>query len=230
LSMRASLKIRLAVFDCDGTLVDGQHSIIASMNQVFEAYGLAPPSADAVRHVVGLPLREAIIRLLPDAGEVDHSRLENGYVEAYSALRRKGAVNDPLFPGAVETLDALDRAGWILGIATGKGRRGLLATLESHGIVGRFANLQTSDRGPGKPNPHMLLNAMSETGAVPADTVMIGDTVYDMEMARRAGTMAVGVAWGYHPQEQLRRAGAHAVAQKFLELPDKLADLEGNAR
>jgi len=153
--MSATLKVRLAVFDCDGTLVDGQHSIIASMNRAFENHGLARPAADAVRRVVGLPLREAIVRLLPDAADADHARLESGYVEAYSALRRKGAVNDPLFPGAVETLDALDRAGWILGIATGKGRRGLLATLESHGIAGRFAILQTSDSGPGKPNPDM---------------------------------------------------------------------------
>ena len=225
--MREPLKVRLAVFDCDGTLVDGQHSIIASMSRAFAAHGLAAPAADAVRHVVGLPLREAIIRLLPDAAEADHTRLESGYVDAYSALRRNGAINDPLFPGAVETLDALDRAGWILGIATGKGRRGLLATLDSHGITGRFAILQTSDLGPGKPNPDMLLNAMNEAGAAPANTVMIGDTVYDMEMARRAGTMAVGVAWGYHPERELRRAGAHAVAQSFAEIPEKIADLGG---
>lgn len=225
--MPEPMTIRLAVFDCDGTLVDGQHSIIASMTRAFEAHGLAPPAADAVRHVVGLPLREAIVRLLPDDADADHARLENGYVEAYSALRRRGAVNDPLFPGAVETLDALDRAGWILAIATGKGRRGLLATLESHGIADRFAILQTSDHGPGKPNPDMLLNAMSEAGAEPAATVMIGDTVYDMEMARRAGTMAVGVAWGYHPEQQLRRAGADAMVQRFADIPETLASLGG---
>lgn len=225
--MCETMTIRLAVFDCDGTLVDGQHSIIAAMSQAFEAHGLAPPTADAVRHVVGLPLREAIVRLVPDAADADQARLENGYVEAYSALRRQGAVNDPLFPGAVETLDALDRAGWILGIATGKGRRGLLATLESHGIAHRFAILQTSDHGPGKPHPDMLLNAMSEAGATPAATVMIGDTVYDMEMARRAGTMAVGVAWGYHPEQQLRSAGAHAMARSFAEIPETLASLGG---
>lgn len=225
--MPETMTIRLAVFDCDGTLVDGQHSIIASMTHAFEAHGLAPPAADAVRHVVGLPLRDAIVRLLPDVADADHARLENGYVEAYSALRRRGAVNDPLFPGAVETLDALDRAGWILAIATGKGRRGLLATLESHGIADRFAILQTSDHGPGKPNPDMLLNAMSEAGAAPAATVMIGDTVYDMEMARRAGTMAVGVAWGYHPEQQLRRAGADAMVRRFADIPDTLASLGG---
>ncbi len=225
--MPATATIRLAVFDCDGTLVDGQHSIIASMNDAFQAHGLAPPTADSVRHVVGLPLREAIVRLYPAGAEADHARLESGYIEAYAALRRRGAVNDPLFPGVVEALEALDRAGWVLGIATGKGRRGLLATLDSHGLAGRFVTLQTSDQGPGKPNPDMLLNAMGETGAAPADTVMVGDTVYDIEMARRAGTLAVGVAWGYHPEEQLRRAGAHAVAQTFAELPETLAGLGG---
>lgn len=226
--MSASITVRLAVFDCDGTLVDGQHSIIASMNRAFETHGLAPPDADAVRHVVGLPLREAIVRLLPGAAAADHARLEERYVEAFSTMRRQGAIDDPLYPGAVEVLDALDRAGWTLGIATGKGRRGLVATLDRLGLAGRFATLQTSDLGPGKPNPDMLLNAMSEAGAAPADTVMIGDTTYDMEMARRAGTVAVGVAWGYHPQEQLRRAGAHTVAQDFAELAETLASLAGD--
>jgi phosphoglycolate phosphatase len=220
--MPASLTIRLAVFDCDGTLVDSQHSIIASMCRTFDVHGFDRPTADAVRHVVGLPLRDAIVRLVPTATEADHVRLEAGYIQAFSTLRQQGDVDDPLYPGVTEILDHLDRDGWLLGIATGKGRRGLAATLERHGLARRFATLQTSDSGPGKPNPDMLLNAMNEAGADPASTVMIGDTTYDMEMARRAGAMAVGVAWGYHPVEQLQKAGAHAVIRHFSELPGTL--------
>lgn len=228
--MPLSGTIRLAVFDCDGTLVDSQHAIIASMFQSFDANGFARPDANDVRHVVGLPLGEAIGRLLPAGGADDHARLEAAYVAAFRGMRERGEVIDTLYPGAIEVLDMLDADGWILGVATGKSSRGLLATLDSHGIRHRFVTLQTADRGPGKPNPDMLLNAMKETGADPATTVMIGDTTYDMEMARRAGALAVGVAWGYHPEEHLRRAGAHAVIRAFDELMERLEALASAPR
>lgn len=223
--MTAPRPPRLAVFDCDGTLVDSQHSIFSAMSQAFDAHARPRPEADAVRHVVGLPLLDAIARLAPEAGKDDHRRLEASFKDAFSTLRDQGLVADPLYPGALEVLDALDAAGWTLGVATGKSRRGLLATLEAHGISGRFATLQTADDCPGKPNPDMLLNAMDETGVAPAATVMIGDTTFDVEMAIRAGVVALGVAWGYHPQEQLLSAGAHAVLDDFAELPEKLENL-----
>ena len=225
--MAASRSIRLAVFDCDGTLVDSQHSIVASMHRSFDAHGFARPAPNDVRRVVGLPLREAIVRLLPDGVEDDHARLEAGYIEAFRGLREQGAVIDTLYPGAIAALDALGAGGWILGVATGKSSRGLLATLQTHGIRDRFMTLQTADMGPGKPNPDMLLNAMKETGADPDATVMIGDTTYDMEMARRAGAMALGVAWGYHPEEDLLSAGAHFVIRNFDELTTRLESLGG---
>ncbi|MFQ5765225.1 MAG: HAD-IA family hydrolase, partial [Rhodospirillales bacterium] len=201
--------MRLAVFDCDGTLVDSQHSIVASMFAAFDAHAQPRPDAEAVRHVVGLPLREAIARLIPDGATADCGRLETSYVEAFRALRRAGGVDDPLYPGALDVLAVLEASGWVLGVATGKSSRGLVATLEAHGLTKRFRTLQTADKGPGKPNPDMLLNAMTETGAEPANTVMIGDTTFDMEMARRAGAVAIGVSWGYHPEERLHSAGAH---------------------
>jgi len=221
-----SNSLRLAVFDCDGTLVDSQASIIASMTAAFDAHAHPPPEAEDVRRVVGLPLRVAMGQLLPDSGPDDHKHLENSYIEAFHSLRQQGEVADPLYPGALEALSALEAKGWILGIATGKGHRGLMATLETHGLMGRFATLQTADSALGKPNPDMLLNAMKETGAEPGDTVMIGDTTFDMEMAVAAGTMAIGVSWGYHPEDQLHSAGAQAVIDDFQSLSERLLFLK----
>lgn len=225
--MAASRSVRLVVFDCDGTLVDSQHSIVASMFAAFDAHAQPRPDAEAVRHVVGLPLREAIARLIPEGATADHGRLETSYVEAFRALRQAGGVDDPLYPGALDVLAVLEAAGWVLGVATGKSSRGLVATLKTHGLAGRFTTLQTADKGPGKPNPDMLLNAMTETGAEPANTVMVGDTTFDMEMARRAGAVAIGVSWGYHPEERLHSAGAHAIVHAFAELPEKIEALGG---
>jgi phosphoglycolate phosphatase len=197
------------------------------MNAAFEAHAYPKPDAEAVRMVVGLPLHVAMGRLLPDAEADVPKKLASSYIEAFHSLREKGEVADPLYPGVLDILTVLEDAGWILGIATGKGRRGLLATLETHDLVERFQTLQTSDTAPGKPNPGMLLNAMGETGADPKGTVMIGDTTFDMEMAVAAGTLAVGVSWGYHPEEHLHKAGAHVVIDDFAALPGELKSLGG---
>lgn len=222
--------LRLAVFDCDGTLVDSQHSIVASMTAAFNVHSFPVPDAEAVRRVVGLPLRVAMGKLLPGSGPEDHDQLAKSYTEAFRGLRDKGEVEDPLYPGTLDVLSTLEDAGWLLGIATGKGRRGLQLTLETHGLNGRFQTLQTADNAPGKPDPGMLLNAMSETGASPANTVMIGDTTFDMEMAVSAGTMAIGVSWGYHPEEHLHHAGAQAVIDHFSALPGELETLGGSSK
>lgn len=211
-------KIRLAVFDCDGTLVDSEASIVAAMRGAFAAHGFAEPTAAAVRRVIGLPLKAAIARLIPDADDLFHDKLTAGYKEVFADLRRRGLALDPLYPGAPEALEAFVSSGWLLGIATGKSRRGLLETLERHGIRERFVTLQTSDIGPGKPYPDMLLRAMAESGAEAAATVMIGDTTFDVEMARRAGVMAIGVSWGYHNGDELPAAGADALVNDFGDL------------
>ncbi len=224
--MTATPRPRLAVFDCDGTLVDSQHAIVAAMAAAWRVEGLEPPEARAVRRVVGLPLAEAIARLLPQGEAGDFERLSRQYKAAFSELRRRPDHEEPLYPGATEALDALDSRGYLLGIATGKSRRGLAATLERHALAGRFATLQTGDDGPGKPNPEMLLRAMAETGAGADDTVMIGDTSFDMLMARSAGAVAVGVSWGYHDSGELVDTGAQLVIESFEELPSVLDALD----
>jgi len=218
---------RLVVFDCDGTLVDGQHAISAAMAEAFRSHRLEGPGNLAVRRVVGLPLVEAVARLAPEADSGLCSALALAYKESFQRLRQSPDYFEPLFPGVPEVLAQLQQLGYVLGIATGKSARGLAATLERHGLSRHFAVLKTSDDGPGKPSPHMLLYAMSDSGAGPGSTVMIGDTVFDMEMARSARVPAVGVAWGYHESAELTAAGAVAVVDTFSELPDMVERLIG---
>lgn len=216
---------RLAVFDMDGTLVDSQHMIVAAMSRAFATVGLPKPEPRTVRRVVGLSLRRAIAELVPGMDGARMEDMESRYKEAFSALREAGEVAEVPFDGAVEVLDLLAGAGWVLGIATGKSSLGLAATLERFGLTGRFSTLQTADQGPGKPAPDMLHRAMDEAGVEGAATVMIGDTSFDMAMARSAGVAAIGVSWGYHESHELLDAGASRVVSSFAELPMAIEDL-----
>ncbi len=217
--------IQLAVFDCDGTIVDSQHSIVAAMHAAFEEYSLDLPSTEEVRRIIGLPLLEAISLLFPKGGADTHQKLREGYRAAYSSARERGQIHEPLFPGLNDAIDLLESTGWILGVATGKSHAGLVSTLQSHSLLERFFTLQTSDKAAGKPSPDMLLKAMSETGAEPRNTVMIGDTSFDMQMAQNAGTLAIGVAWGYHDVDELIAAGAAAIVHTCAEVPNAVSQL-----
>lgn len=211
---------RLALFDCDGTLVDSQANICLAMEQAFVLHGLRPPERNAIRRIVGLNLVEAMRGLLPLVGDAQHRAMAEDYKQAFYTMRARGALADePLFDGMIAALDALAERGWLFGVATGKSDRGLAHVLSLHGIADRFVTLQSADRHPSKPHPSMIEQAMADAGASPATTVMIGDTSYDMLMARAAGTRALGVAWGYHPPEELRDAGAHDVAATVADLP-----------
>ena len=215
----------LALFDCDGTLVDSQDAIIGAMSAAFGTRGLPQPPAEAVRRVVGLSLLEAVAALLPDADREEHVAVTDLYREVFAAQRGAGLHQAPLYPGAVAALDALTDAGWLLGIATGKSMRGLLATLELHGLRERFVTLQTPDSCRGKPDPHMVECAMAQTGAKASATVVIGDTIYDIGMARAAGAIGIGVGWGYHPAAELEAAGAEAVVMAYPALPGVVSRL-----
>lgn len=221
----APSSLRLAVFDVDGTLIDSQNSIVSAMGHAWQSHGLTPPERAAALKMVGLPLAEVIAGLAPDETPERWESLRTAYSAEWGRMRQEGRLAEPLFPGALTVLDDLDRAGWLLGVATGKSRRGLDLALAGHDLAGRFVTLQTSDVSAGKPNPEMLMKAMAGTGATPASTAMIGDTTYDIEMARNAGTYAVGVSWGYHDVSELRAAGAHAIIDDFADLPRTLARL-----
>ena len=211
---------KLVIFDCDGTLVDSQHAIVAAMTDAFRSEGLAPPARSRVVGVVGLSLGIAVARLVPDGSDLDRvDRLTEAYKAAFSARRSRPDHAEPLYDGVRATLERLAaRDDVLLGIATGKSRRGVDAVLEREGLAGLFATIQTADTHPSKPHPSMVLSAMSDTDVAPADTVMIGDTTFDIEMAHGAGAAAIGVGWGYHPEEALRQAGARHVSADCAEL------------
>ena len=202
---------RLAVFDCDGTLVDSQANICRAMEDAFAGARLALPPRAAIRRIVGLSLVEAVAALLPQADPALHRTLALDYKHAFQRLRADGGLDDePLFDGIVEVLATLADRGWVLGVATGKSDRGLAHVLEQHGLAQLFATLQTADRHPSKPDPAMLLAAIAEVGAT--ETVMVGDTAFDMAMAKAGGARAIGVTWGYHDVADLVAGGAEVVA------------------
>ena len=214
---------RLALFDCDGTLADSQHEIVTAMEEAYRRCGLPPPARRDIRAIIGLSIPVAVARLAPTLDAAQQEQLGEWYRTLYFQHRTAAdARPEPLYDGIVETLDALEADGWILGIATGKSRRGLVRLLEAHGQRHRFATLQTADFHPSKPDPSMALAALSETGVDAAHTVVIGDTSFDIMMARAAGTHAVGVAWGYHDRAELDAAGAHAYVEQPADLPRAL--------
>jgi phosphoglycolate phosphatase len=218
-------RFRLIVFDCDGTLVDSQRNIIASVRRVFESIDLAPPPDDLIRRQVGLPVDAAIARMLPQADDEVHQRLAAAFLALKAKLMAEHKVEEPLYAGMRELIDALQHPELFLGIATGKGRAGLDYTLQLNGLSDRFHTLQTGDRCRGKPHPEMLLRAIAEVGVNPEETVMIGDTNFDIEMARSAGVTAIGVSWGYHDRQDLSQAGAHAVMEHPSQLLGLLSQL-----
>ena len=209
---------RLAIFDCDGTLVDSQANICMAMDDAFATARLDPPGRVTTLRVVGLSLIEAMQMLLPDADDALHRAMAEHYKQAFWRLRGNGLVEEPLYEGIAEAIDALEGDGWLLGVATGKSDRGLAICLEQHGLTKRFITLQTADRHPSKPHPSMIETAITEADSSPATTVMIGDTSFDMLMARASGVRALGVSWGYHAPDDLHAAGAHAVATHPREL------------
>ena len=217
------MTVKLAVFDCDGTLVDGQAAVCEAMESAFAHASLPAPPRTAIRRIVGLSLPQAVRHLAPEAHTHQHDQVVEAYKNAFRTSRTTGRLEEPLFDGIADLLDRLATAGWTLGVATGKSDRGLVSCLTGHGLLDRFATLQTADRHPSKPHPAMLEAALFEAGASAAEAVMIGDTVFDIDMARAAGVRAIGVDWGYHAPEELLEAGAEIVVSSCAELGDYLA-------
>jgi phosphoglycolate phosphatase len=207
--------MKLVIFDCDGTLIDSQHAIYGSMSLAFGAHGLPAPSRAEVLGIVGLSLPQALAVLAPRESEAMRHQIIDAYRSGFVGVRAQPDHQESLYDGisaAVATLAA--RTDLVLGIATGKSKRGVARLLAQEGWEGHFVTIQTADDHPSKPHASMILKAMAETGAAPHETIMIGDTTYDMEMALNAGVGAIGVGWGYHAGERLIDAGAHTVVNE----------------
>lgn len=216
------MTVRLAVFDCDGTLVDGQASICEAMEYAFARQDLVAPRRSDIRRIVGLSLPQAVRRLVPDGTPEVHEAIVEDYKLAFREARTTGRLSQVLFAGIPDLLDALRGGGWTLAVATGMSDRGLTHCLAANGIADRFVTLQTADRHPSKPHPAMLEAALAEAGTQPGDAVMIGDTAFDMAMASSIGVRAIGVDWGYHHPDELRAAGAEFIAETTAELQEYL--------
>ena len=213
---------RLIVFDCDGTLVDSQATIVACAQAAFAACDLKPPSDHAVRQIVGLSLEPAMRHLLGRDDTVLSHRIADAYRDAFVEYRQRPDFDEPLFKGVKDLLRRLHRSDIVMGVATGKAMRGLINVIEHHGLEGFFATLQTADLHPSKPHPSMMEAAMRETGMSPHETVIVGDTTFDIEMGVSAGCRAIGVSYGNHAPQKLHTAGAHAVIDDIADLPGAL--------
>lgn len=216
------MTLRFAVFDIDGTLVDSRAIITACMDKAFIGAGLPPPGFERTRRVIGLSLAVGLEQLAPQADDALRTLILESYRTAFFEMRQDPAFLSPAYEGADALLRSLLADHWVLGIATGKSRRGLDAMLEQHAWGDLFQAHFCADDGPGKPHPHMVLENMRVVGARPEQTLVIGDSEHDMAMAVAAGTTAIGVSWGFGTTEEMLAAGAVRVTHQMSELEEAL--------
>ncbi|UYO00467.1 MAG: HAD-IA family hydrolase [Devosia sp.] len=212
--------MKLIMFDMDGTLIDTASLIAEHMATTFSEAGLSAPSPERVRRIIGLSLPQAMLRLLGTDDVALAEKLATAYRAHYRASLVAAEGREGLFPGAREAIVELAaRDDIVLGIATGKGLAGVHRLTQLHDIAQFFSTLQTPDHNPSKPHPAMMERAMAETGARRERTVIIGDTTFDMEMGKAAGTKTIGVTWGYHHANELTGAGADILVSAYADLP-----------
>jgi phosphoglycolate phosphatase len=218
------MNLRLVVFDVDGTLLDSQNHIVGAMTHAFTTCGHDLPARTEILSIVGLSLPVAMHNLVPHLPDTEIDRLVESYKHGFTDIRAAEAA--PLYPGARAALDGLrTRDEVVMGVATGKSRRGLTHVLGAHDLASYFVTSQVADDHPSKPHPSMLQAAAAETGI--ARGIMVGDTEFDIAMGRAAGFHTLAVGWGYHPVHRLRAAGADMLIEDFAELPSALDQLWG---
>lgn len=208
----------LFVFDFDGTLSDSAAFICDTMQQAFIAHNIPAPSHAMIRHIIGITLDQAIYTLMPTLSDTDIAHISDNYKRIVRERRTKNLMHDSLFDGSVDVLNLIKNNNHLAGIATGKSLRGLNSELDRHDIRSFFIGYQTSDTHPSKPHPAMLEAMIHQAGMTANDTIMIGDTSYDIQMAKSAGAMAIGVSWGCHDKHTLRESGADKIINHFSEL------------
>ncbi|MDI6026059.1 HAD-IA family hydrolase [Corticibacterium sp. UT-5YL-CI-8] len=211
--------MKLVLFDCDGTLVDSAGIIHDCMVSTFREAGLREPELAETKGIIGLTLNLAIARLLDRELDAEIEQLTARYKHHFQAHRLLPGFHEPLYDGIAALLESIARRDDLLvGMVTGKSRRGVESVFATHGFGNQFIAVRTADDCPSKPHPAMVLECCAEAGIDPASTIVVGDAIYDMQMARSAGAKALGVAWGYHHAEGLTAAGAHAILRTPADL------------
>lgn len=213
--------VELVVFDWDGTLLDSIATIVACARAALHDLALPAPPESTLRGTIGLGLRETVETLIPSCDETTYLAMVEAYRrhwwDTYSVRAR-------LIEGAVPALEALAREGYLLAVATGKSRAGLDADLERTGTGSLFAATRTVSEAASKPAPQMLVDLMQELGTRPEETLMVGDTAFDLQMATSAGCPAVGVTSGGHPVEELLLLQPVTILDSVASLPSWLTN------
>lgn len=220
------MDLRLVIFDVDGTLVDSQAEIIEAMHAAFAALGRPAPDRDQILSIVGLSLPVAMKKLAPNARDHQLDAMVDAYKTTFRGRRESmdGKAHAPLYPNVLDVMQDLHaQPETLLGVATGKSRRGLNALVDAYDLGSMLVTQQCADDHPSKPHPAMIEAALAETGVSGRRAVMVGDTSYDMQMARAAGVLAIGVSWGYHTADKL--TDAHMVIDDIRLLPGLLEQI-----
>lgn len=208
-------RYRLVVFDWDGTLMDSAQKIVNCFRAAALDTGLPAPEPERVRDIIGLGLREALVELFPDADEAALARVGSSYRDHF-VERDQTAMN--LFPGVMEGLNTLKSERFVLAVATGKARRGLDRVLDETGTRHLFDTTRCVDEAQSKPHPRMLLDILAETGVGPRESLMVGDTTFDLRMAAAAGMDALAVGYGAHAVSPLRQENPVGCLNEFNEV------------
>lgn len=209
-----SRRFALLVFDWDGTLMDSTSTIVAALQAACSDLGLPVPSEERARHIIGLGLHDSLAYVLPDTDPAEYPRV----AERYGHHFRLRDPDTSLFPGAEDALSALRAAGFLLGLATGKSRRGLDRALDRTGVRPLFHATRCADESCDKPNPEMLNDLIAILDVTRESTLMIGDTTHDIQMAFNAGVFSVAAAYGAHPRSALEALNPLACVDR----PDEL--------
>lgn len=220
------MKFKLLVFDWDGTLMDSEARIVGSMASALRDLGLVGRERCEVRGLIGLGLDEAIATLLPDLDPSHRQRVAERYRHHYLA---PDGTPTPLFPDARQVVETLAGQGYLMGVATGKSRRGLERSFAESGLGGLFHATRCADETRSKPHPQMLLELMDELGVDPEHTLMIGDTEFDIQLAHNAHAAALAVTHGVHARDDLCRLEPLDCLDGLALLPPWLAEWSGSA-